>query len=228
MQRIRTDTTRCTPDQHNITLLHVGAVLRHQHAIARRVAQRIDSRFLPREVCWFWHQLVCFNHRQVCEAAEVCFVTPNALVVAKHRVVVRSWVLIVDVIAMHRDFVARFPVAHSRAHAQHNTRSIAAYYVIRQVMSLCPFTFAGKSSERTKSRDRFKNTRPHCIEVDAASHHRNEYLVWCDLWHSNILNMHTLTWIFVCRRDTSKHFLFALKHNRCTVRDGDCQCCKCG
>ncbi|CAB4967143.1 unannotated protein [freshwater metagenome] len=87
LQCIRANAARCTPDQHNVTLLHVGAVLRHEHAIARRVAQRIHRSFFPREVCWLWHQLVGLYNRQVCETTKVCFITPNALVASKHRVI---------------------------------------------------------------------------------------------------------------------------------------------
>ena len=58
---------------------------------------------------------LAFTTDEVGQAAEVRLEAPDALVGGEHRVVVRRRVLVVDVVAVHDDLVARLPVAHRRA-----------------------------------------------------------------------------------------------------------------
>ncbi|NCZ93073.1 MAG: hypothetical protein EBZ00_03720, partial [Actinobacteria bacterium] len=85
----------CSPDQDDVTLLHVCAVRRHEHAITGGVAQRIHCGLFPRQVLGLRHQLVGLDDGEVSEPAEVRLVSPDALVAAEHRVVVRRRVLVV-------------------------------------------------------------------------------------------------------------------------------------
>ena len=218
---VSTNATSCSPDQHHITLFHVCAVWRHEHAIASAVAQRIDRCFFPRQMLGLWHELVSFHHTQIGETAKICFVSPNSLVATKHRVVVRCRVLIINVIAMHSDSVTWFPVANRRTNSQHHTRSVTTHDVIRKIVALCPFALARKTSERTKSRDRLKDARPHRIEIDTAGHDGDKRFVGCDLRNRYFLDMHALARIFVSRSNTSKHLLFVLAHHRCAIRLGN-------
>ena len=51
---IGAEAARCPPHQHLVTLLHVGAVLRHQHPVGRRVAQGVGRGLLPGQVARAW------------------------------------------------------------------------------------------------------------------------------------------------------------------------------
>ena len=82
-----------------------------EHAVAGGVAQRVDRRLLPGEVGRLRHELVGLDDGELGQAAEVGLEAPDALVVAEHRVVVAARVLVVDVVAVHDDLVARLPVA---------------------------------------------------------------------------------------------------------------------
>ena len=119
---VAADAAGGAPDEHGVALLHAGAVVADEHAVARRVAQRVDRRLLPREVGRLGHQLVGLDDGEVGEAAEVGLEAPDPLVGGEHRVVVRRRVLVVDGVAVDRDPVAGLPVAHRRADAQHDAR----------------------------------------------------------------------------------------------------------
>ena len=97
--------------EHGLALRHLRAVRAHEHAVAGGVGERVDRRLLPREVRGLRHELVGLHDAELAEAAEVRLVAPDPLVVGEHRVVVRRRVLVVDVVAVHGDGVARLPRA---------------------------------------------------------------------------------------------------------------------
>ena len=121
-----------------------------EHAIRRRVAQRVARRLLPCEVGGLRHELVRLHEREIGETAEVRLEAPDALVGREHRVVVRGRVLVVDVVAVDGDPVAGLPVAHRGADAQHDARRVGADHVVRQVVALRP--------TRSPCRARSRNT----------------------------------------------------------------------
>jgi hypothetical protein len=118
------------PDQHLVALGHPGPVVRDQHAVGGRVAQRVDGRLLPAQVGRLGHELVGLDHRDVGQAAEVGLEAPDALVGRQHGVVVGRRVLVVDVVAVDGDLVAHLPVAHGGAGAQHDARGVRADHVV--------------------------------------------------------------------------------------------------
>ena len=112
------ESPRRAPDENLVALGDGCAVVRDQHAIRRRVAQRVDRRLLPGEVGGLGHQLVGLHDRDVREPAEVRLESPDSLIARQHRVVVAARILVVDVVAVDRDLVADLPVAHRRADPQ--------------------------------------------------------------------------------------------------------------
>src|SRR4029077_17977679 len=96
----------------------------------------------PREVGRLRHELISLHDRDLAEAAEVRLVAPDALIRREHRVVVRGRILVVDVIAVHGDRVARLPVANGRADAQHDTGGVAPEHVVRLVVAGTPDALA--------------------------------------------------------------------------------------
>ena len=102
-------------------------------------------------------QLVDLDDGEVGEPAEVGLVAPDPLIAGHHRVVVRRLVLIVDVVAVHRDAVARLPVAHRGADAQHDTGGIAADDLVRLIVALGPLALATESRQRAERADRLED-----------------------------------------------------------------------
>ena len=123
---VAADPTRGAPHEDGVALLHPGPVLADEHAIARRVAQGVDRRLLPRQVRRLGHQLVGLDDREVGEPAEVRLESPDPLVGRQHRVVVAGRVLVVDEVAVDRHSVAWPPVAHRRADPQHDTSGVGS------------------------------------------------------------------------------------------------------
>ena len=153
---------RGAPHQHPVTLLHVGAVLRHQHPVGGRVAQGVDRRLLPGQVGGLGHQLVGLHHRQVGQAAEVGLEPPDALVVGEHRVVVGARALVVDVVAVDGDLVARLPVAYCRPGPQDHTRGVGPDDVVVEGVALSPDALlarAGRGTRRWGVARRSRSTR---------------------------------------------------------------------
>ena len=144
LARVRADPAARAPDEDGLALGHLRAVRAHQHAVARGVGQRVDRGLFPREVRGLGHELVGLHQRELAEAAVVGLVAPDALVGGEHRVVVRARVLVVDVVAVHGDRVARLPRPHRRTDAQHHAGGVAAR----------PRGTAGRGARPTRSRVR--------------------------------------------------------------------------
>ena len=90
-------------------------------------------------------------------------------------------VLVVDVVAVHGDRVARLPVAHRRADAQHDAGGVAADHVVRLVVARAPHALAAEALQEPERRQRLEDRRPHRVEVDRRRHHRDVRLVGREL-----------------------------------------------
>ena len=93
------------------------------------------------------HELVGLDDREVGQPAEVRLEAPDALVGGQHRVVVGRRVLVVDVVAVDRDPVARLPVAHRRPDLQHDARGVGADDVVRQGVAGAPDALLAEAVE---------------------------------------------------------------------------------
>ena len=113
------------------------------------------------------HQLVGLDDGEVGEPAEVGLEPPDQLVRREHRVVVGAGVLVVDVVAVDGDLVARLPVAHRRPDPQDHARRVGADDVVRQGVARAPLVLAAHLVEEAERRQRFEDRGPHRVEVDA-------------------------------------------------------------
>ena len=89
---------------------------------------------------------------EVGQAAEVRLEAPDALVGGEHRVVVGRRVLVVDVVAVHDDPVARLPVAHGRADLQHDAGRVGADDVVVLRVALAPHRLLAEPVEEPEGR----------------------------------------------------------------------------
>ena len=200
LARVRADAAAGTPDQDRLALRHPRAVRAHQHPVARGVGQRVDRGFLPREVRGFGHELVRLHQRELTETAVVGLVAPDALVRRQHRVVVRARVLVVDVVAVHRDRVTGLPRTHRRADAQHHTGGVAADHVERLVVTRAPHALASEPLQEPERGHRLEDRRPHGVEVHRRRHHRDQRLVGRQLGERHLVEVQRLAGILLRRR----------------------------
>ena len=197
-----------------------------EHPVRRRVAERVDRRLLPRQVRRLRHQLVGLHDRQIGEAAVVRLEAPDPLVVGEHRVVVGGVVLPVDVVAVHRDPVARLPVADRLTDAQHDTRRIRADHVERLRVALRDLRLAGQTVEEPERRQWFEDRRPHRVEVDRARHHGDVDLVGGQLGCRDLVDVDRLARILVVRRDAGEHLGLVTLDERRSEGFGDRDGCQ--
>ena len=99
--------TRLRPRSAPNHLASSSAVVAHQHAVTRRIAEPVDCSSSS-QVGGLWHQLIGFDHRDIGEATKLGLESPDALVGCEHRVIVRRGVLIVDVVAVDGHSVSGF------------------------------------------------------------------------------------------------------------------------
>ena len=142
---------------------------------------------------------------EVGECAEVGLEAPDQLVRCQHRVVVRTRILIVDVVAVHGDAVAGLPVPHGRTHPQDDGGRIGADDVMGQRMALAPLVLSTHPVEEPERRKRLEDRRPHRVEVDARRHHRDVHLVGCELGCGDLVDVERLARILVPRFDAFEH-----------------------
>ena len=142
-------------------------------------------------------ELVGLDHREVGQAAEVRLEAPDPLVGGQHRVVVGRRVLVVDVVAVDRDPVARLPVPYGGARPQHDARGVAADDVVRQVVALAPHALPAEAVEVEEGRQRLEDRRPDGVEVDGAGHHRHHRLVGRQLGDRHLVDVDALLGILL-------------------------------
>jgi hypothetical protein len=145
LDRVAPKPTCGAPHQDDVALLHRRGVVADEHPVRRGVAERVARRLFPCEMGGLRHELVGLDHRQVGEATKVGFKSPDALVGGEHGVVVGPWVLVVDVIAVDHDPIARFPGTHGRSHPDDNARGVGADHVIREIVPGTPLTFLAQT-----------------------------------------------------------------------------------
>ena len=192
LARVRADPTARAPDEDGLALCHPRAVRAHQHAVAGGVGQRVDGSLFPREVRGLGHQLVGLHQRELAQAAVVGLVAPDALVGGEHRVVVRARILVVDVVAVDGDRVARLPRADRGAHSEHHARGVAAHDVERLVVARAPHALAPESLQEPERGDGLEDRRPHGVEVHRRRHHRDDGLVGRELRQRHLVEVQRL------------------------------------
>ena len=137
LQRVAAEAAAGAPDQHDVALLHVRAVRRHEHAVGGAVGERHRGRLFPGQVLGLRHQLVAARDAQLAHAAEVALEAPHALVGVEDRVVVARGLLERDVVRVHEHAIAGLPLADRRAGAQHDAAGVRADDVRRAGRGAC-------------------------------------------------------------------------------------------
>ena len=84
------------PDQHDVALLHPGAVARDELPVRRGADQSGARGLLPGEVRRLRHQLVGLDQGELGQPAEVGLEPPDPLLGVEHRVVVPVGALQLD------------------------------------------------------------------------------------------------------------------------------------
>ena len=102
------------PDQHDVALLHVRAVVGDQLPVGGGVDQPGRGGLLPGQVAGLGHQLVGLDQGQLGQAAEVGLEAPDPLLRVHHRVVVPGRVLQLHRQAVRHHLVAGLPPVHPR------------------------------------------------------------------------------------------------------------------
>ena len=151
------------------------------------------------------HELVGLHDSEVGQAAEVGLEAPDALVARVHRVVMRGWVLVVDMVAMHGDPVAGLPVANGRTNAQHHARGVGANDVIIECVATAELALFAEAIEKAERWQRLEDAGPHGVEVDRAGHHGNDGFVGADLGPGHVANMQALAGILIGRGNAFEH-----------------------
>ena len=128
-------------------------------------------------------------------------------------------VLIVEVVAVHRDFVTDRPVANGRAGAKNDARSVGTNDVKFLRVTTSPHRLFAKAIKESEGRQWFEDRSPHCVEVDGRGHDRNRYFVGCQLRQRNLVNLQTLSRVLVGTGHTLEHVLILA-----TYKDGTSRC----
>ena len=85
--------------------------------------------------------------------------------------------MVIYVVAMNSDLVARVPQTHGTTDAQHNAGRIRANDVLVNVVALCPLALFTEASQCTKCADGLENAGPDGVEVDGRRHDRDDHFV---------------------------------------------------
>ena len=126
----------------------------------------------------------------------------------QHRVVVRRRVLVVDVVAVHGDRVARAsscaPPSRCAARRPDASLPITWYGWSWRL----PHTLSLPSRLRNSNvGQRLEDRRPHRVEVDRGRHHRDERLVGRELRQRELVDVDGLARVLVLRRQPVEHLL---------------------
>ena len=218
------DAAARSPDEHGLALRHLRAVGADDHPVAGRVAQRVAGRLLPRQVGGLGHELVRPGEGDLRQPAVVRLEPPDALVHRHHGVVVRGRVLVVDVVAVHRDLVAGLPVPHRRPDAQDHAGGVAPHHVEGLVVALAPHALLAEALEELERRQRLEDRRPHGVEVDGRRHDRDVRLVGRQLGQRDVFDVRRLARVLRLRRQAGEHLLLVGPHDRGAERLRKRQC----
>ena len=214
---VRANATGCAPDQDLLTLGHWCAVTGDQHAVASGVTERVNRGLFPAEVGRLGHQLIGLHHRDVSQSTEVRFEAPDALVGSHHRVVVTRGVLVVEIVAVHRNLITDFPVTNGRANAHYDTRRVRTNDVIVEGVALTPDRLLTKTVQESEGGKWFENTGPNRVEVDRRGHDGDEDFVGCELGERHFTHLQTLAGVLVAAGHALEHVsVFAAN------KDGTC------
>ena len=129
-------------------------------------------------------------------------------------------VLVVDVVAVHRDLVADLPVSHRRAGTQNDARGVGTHDVVVEPVAPTPERLLGEPVEEPERGQGLEDARPHRIEVDRRRHHREEHLVRCELGQRDLVDVQTSPRILVLARHAVEHVLLVTAHEHRTRRGG--------
>ena len=117
----------------------------------------------------------------------------------------RGRVLVVDVVAVHDDPVARLPVAHRRADLHDHAGGVRADDVVRQVVALAPARLLAQALQEAEGGQGLEDRRPHRVEVDGARHHDDVGLVRGEVGDGDVLDVERLPGVLVRRRHAVEH-----------------------
>ena len=223
LSRVAADAPGGPPHQHRVSLLHPRSVLADEHPVARAVAQRVDARLFPCEMCRLGHQLIGLDDGEIGQATEVGLEAPDPLVRAEHRIIVGGRVLIVDVVAVHGHPVPGFPVSDCRAGAEHDTGSVGTNDLIRKCMAAAPLALLAETIEEAERRQRFEDAGPHRVEVDRARHHCDDGFVRRNCGKRHFADVQALARVLVGRRDAFEHRRVFAADEHCPIRLGQRQ-----
>ena len=107
--------------------------------------------------------------------------------------------LVVDVVAVDGDPVARLPVAHGRAGPQDHARGVGADHVVVEGVALAPGALLAQAVEEAEGGQRLEDRGPHGVEVDGAGHHRHVGLVGGQLGDGDLADVERLARVLVRR-----------------------------
>ena len=133
----------------------------------------------------------------------------------------RRRVLVVDVVAVHGDRVARLPQAHRRSDTQHHPGGVAADDVIRLIVTRAPHALFAETRQEREGGHRLEDRRPHGVEVDRRRHHRDERLVGRELGHRHLVDVDRLAWVLVVGGNPREHLGLVGPHDGGTERLGN-------
>ena len=153
------------------------------------------------------HELVRFDDRNIGKPTEVCFKTPDTLVSGQHRVVMRTRVLVINMVAMHGDLVPGLPEPHCRPHPKDDAGCVRADDVLIACMACTPDRFTSQPIKEPKGRERLENRGPDCVEVDGRRHHGDVGLIGRELGKFDLANVNALARILVRRGKPLEHCL---------------------
>ena len=151
------------------------------------------------------HQLVGLDDGDVGQAAEIGLESPDPLVVGQYRVVVRGRVLVVHVVAVHRDPVTGPPFADRRAHPEHHSGGIGAHHVVVEGVPGAPLALLAEPVQETEGGKGFEDRGPYGVEVDGRGHDRDVGLIRGQLGESDPIDMERLAGVLVVGLHPREH-----------------------
>ncbi len=194
------------PDQHDVALLHVGAVLAHQLAVGGGVDQAGDA--ASSQVRWSGFgpiRLVGLDQGQLGEAAEVGLEAPDALLRVHHRVRVPVRALQLDREAVRDDLVAGLPGVDAGAGPHDDAGEVGADHVVGQVVPLGQRRELAVALEEAERRDGLEDRGPDGVVVDRAGHHGHERLTGAELGDRDVLDAQALARVLLLGGQTLEH-----------------------
>ena len=114
-------------------------------------------------------------------------------------------VLVVEIVAVHRDLITDFPVTNGRTNADHYTRRVRTNNVVVEGVTLAPDGLLTETVQESEGGKWFEDTGPHRVEVDRGGHDGDEDFVGCELGERHFTHLQTLTGVLVAAGHALEH-----------------------